>query len=96
MAGGEAKDQFSESEKAFLMERYKSLETPLYYDYSHGWHQLFEYASTIVMITMLVLGYLVAGIFSNEFTWKSDAVFFQPCTGGTRQSKPSWGRDFVW
>ncbi|MDE5747213.1 MAG: ABC transporter permease [Acetatifactor sp.] len=80
----EAGDQFSETEKAFLTERYKSLETPFYFDYSHGWHQLFEYAPTLVMITMLVLGYLVAGIFSNEFTWKSDAVFYATLYGRDR------------
>ncbi len=83
----EAVDQFSELEKAFLTERYKGLAIPFYYDYSHGWHQLFEYAPTIVMITMLVLGYLVAGIFSNEFTWKSDAVFFAALYGRDRAVK---------
>ena len=36
------------------------------------------------MITMLVLGYLVAGIFSNEFTWKSDAVFYATLYGRDR------------
>ncbi len=46
-----------------------------------GWQQLFEYAPTVVMLVMLILGYLVAGIFSNEFTWKSDAVFFSSVYG---------------
>lgn len=77
----EAKDQFSEAEKAFLIEQYESLETPFYYDYAKGWMQLFEFSPTIVMITMLVLGYLVAGIFSNEFTWKSDAIFYTSLYG---------------
>ena len=49
-----------------------------------GWRQLFEYAPTVVMITMLVLGYLVAGIFSSEFSWKSDAVFFTSFYGRDR------------
>ena len=73
---GEAKDQYSEAEKMYLIRQYESLEIPLYYDYRKGWTQLFTYAPTVVMITMLFLGYLVAGIFSNEFTWKTDAVFF--------------------
>ena len=33
------------------------------------------------MITMLVLGYLLAGIFANEFTWKADAIFFSTIYG---------------
>lgn len=83
----EAGDQFSEAEKAFLTERYESLVTPLYYDYALGWTQLFEYAPMLVMITMLGLGYLVAGIFSNEFTWKSDAVFYATLYGRDRAIK---------
>lgn len=81
---GEAKDQFSEEEKEYLIHQYESLETPFFYDYMAGWRQLFEYAPTIVMITMLVLGYLVAGIFSREFSWKSDAVFFTSFYGRDR------------
>lgn len=82
--GGEAAEQFSEEEKAYLLERYESLETPFFYDYSKGWSQLFEYAPTMIMITVLILGYLVAGIFSCEFTWKSDAIFFSSFYGRNR------------
>lgn len=81
---GEAKDQYSEAEKAYLTGQYESLVTPFYYDYRKGWTQLFEYAPTVVMITMLFLGYLVAGIFSNEFAWRADAVFFASCHGRDR------------
>lgn len=78
---GEAAEQFTEAEKTYLIGQYESLETPFYYDYRQGWTQLFEFAPTVVMITMLFLGYLVAGIFSNEFTWRADAVFFSSCYG---------------
>lgn len=78
---GEAKDQYSEKEKAYLIRQYESLETPFYYDYMTGWQQLFELSPTIIMLTMLILDYLVAGIFSNEFTWKADAVFFSSVYG---------------
>lgn len=77
----EGSDQFSEQEKAYLIDQYKHLNTPFYYDYIKGWSQLFEFAPTIIMITMLILGYLVAGIFSNEFSWKSDPIFFSSVYG---------------
>lgn len=77
----EAKDQYSGEEKAYLIRQYEKMETPLYYDYMTGWQQLFELSQTIIMLTMLILGYLVAGIFSNEFTWKADAVFFSSVHG---------------
>lgn len=80
----EAKDQFSEAQKEYLIQQYESIQTPWYYDYMKGWTQLFEFAPTVIMITMLILGYLVAGIFSNEFTWKADAVYFSSMYGRNR------------
>lgn len=77
----EAQYQYSSGEKEYLIRQYENLATPFYIDYMTGWRQLFEYAPTIVMLVMLILGYLVAGIFSNEFTWKSDAVFFSSVYG---------------
>lgn len=78
---GEAKDQFSDAEKNYLIQQYESLNTPFYYDYRKGWTQALEYAPTVIMIAMLVLGFLVAGIFSSEFSWKSDAIFFSAFYG---------------
>lgn len=71
-----AKSQFTDAEKVYLISQYERIRTPFYYDYMKGWTQLFKFVPTIAMITMLILGYLIAGIFSNEFTWKSDAIFF--------------------
>lgn len=78
---GEAKDQFSDVEKEYLLDQYEQLNTPFYYDYMKGWTQLFEFAPTIVMVIMLILGYLVGSIFSGEFMWRSDAVFFSTVNG---------------
>lgn len=72
----EAKSQFSKEEKTYLIKQYEKISVPFYYDYMKGWIQLFEFAPTVIMITMLILGYLVAGIFSNEFLWKADTLFF--------------------
>lgn len=76
--------RFSDAEKAYLIGRYEALDTPLPYDYYDGWEQLFEFAPTVMMLTVLILGYLNAGIFSNEFQWKSDAVFFSSRLGRSR------------
>lgn len=73
---GDGRFNFSDAQKAYLIKQYEDLETPFYYDYLEGWAQLFLYSPTVIMITMLVLGYLLAGIFANEFTWKADAIFF--------------------
>lgn len=81
---GDGKDLFSEEEKEFLIEKYEQMRTPLYYDYTLGWTQLFQYAPSIIMITVLVLGFLVAGIFSGEFQLKADAVFYSSYHGRDR------------
>lgn len=90
----EAKDMFSEKEKEFLINRYRQIQTPFYYDYMEGWMRLFEFSPTIIMITMLVLGYLVAGIFSNEFVWKSDAVLFSSKYGRNKAVAAKIGAGF--
>ncbi len=90
----EAKDMFSEKEKEFLINRYRQIQPPFYYDYMEGWMRLFEFSPTIIMITMLVLGYLVAGIFSNEFVWKSDAVLFSSKYGRNKAVAAKIGAGF--
>lgn len=72
----EGKDQFSEEEKEFLVERYEEMEVPLYYDYADGWKQLFLYAPTLLMILVLILGFLASALFSCEYKYKADAIFF--------------------
>ena len=73
--------KFSDAEKAFLIKQYETLETPFYYDYLEGWKQLFAWYPMAAMLTMIILGYLVSGIFANEFQWKADAIFFTAAHG---------------
>lgn len=85
----EAGESFSEKEKDYLINQYSHIQTPFYYDYMKGWTQLFEFAPTVIMITMLILGYLISGIFPNEFSWKSDAIFFTSVYG---RNKAIWAK----
>lgn len=92
---GEAVDQFSDQEKEFLIRRYEELKTPVSYDYFRGWDRLFEYVPTVIMITVLILGFLAAGIFSGEFQLKADAVFFSSRHGRDRASAAKLGAGIV-
>ena len=40
--------------------------------------------STFIMVSALLLGYLCAGIFANEYRWKADSVFFSARHGRDR------------
>ena len=71
----------SEQEKQYLISKYEELETPFYYDYMEGWEQMLSNSFALIMYGSLVLGFLVAGIFANEYKWKADAVFFSSLLG---------------
>lgn len=73
--------RFNDAEKDFLIARYESLETPMKYDFITGWENASEYSLTITMFCAMILGYLIAGIFSNEFRWHSDSIFFSSLHG---------------
>lgn len=77
----EIKDNFSKDEKEFLIAQYNELETPFYYEYSDGWKALLEYAPSIMMLLVLILGFLVSSIFSNEFQLKADSILFSAKLG---------------
>lgn len=71
-----AKDRYNEKEKNFLLAQYQKMKTPLYYEFHRGWTHLFEIAPTVQMIMVLIMGYLLSGLFAREVSLKADAVFF--------------------
>ncbi|MGN1016404.1 MAG: ABC transporter permease [Faecousia sp.] len=75
---------FTEKERSYLVDQYESLQTPFYYDYTEGWTQLLYNSPFVIMTVALVLGYLAAGIFANEFRWKADSIFFSTVLGRNR------------
>lgn len=91
----EQQDIFSEDERAFLIERYEALQAPLLYDYADGWKQIFELSSTIIMIMMLILCFVVVGIFAGEFSYKADAVFYSSYHGRGKAVAAKLGAGFL-
>ena len=76
--------RLSDPEKEYLISQYEKLEEPIYYDYHMGWYQILNNLTFIMLLGTLVMGYLVSGIFSNEFKWKSDAVYFTTYHGRSK------------
>lgn len=75
---------YSQPEKQYLLRQYGELETPFFFTCHMGWEQLLENAGFITGLGILILGFLVGGIFSNEFKWKADAVYFSSLYGRNR------------
>ena len=88
---------FSDDEKEWLINKYESLDTPLYYEYADGWKALMDsqYLPTLMMITVLIIGFLVSGIFSDEFAWKADSIFFSTRLGRGKAILSQMGAGFV-
>lgn len=76
--------EYSDAEKDFLLEKFRQLETPLYYTSADGWKTLLEYAPTIMLMVTIILGFFVSDIFTNEFQTKADAVFFSAKLGRSK------------
>lgn len=86
---------YSEEEKQFLIAQYEELETPFYYEPADGWDALLEYSTTIVMLLVLITGFLVSGIFSDEIQLKADSIFFSTVLGRNRAIKAKIKAGFV-
>lgn len=80
----EQKDRYSEQEQQFLIAQYEKLKTPFYYEYADGWEALLEYAPSMIMLVVLILGFLVSGIFSDEMQLRADSVFFSSILGRSK------------
>ncbi len=72
---------FSPAEEDFLVNHYKAMPTPLYYEYNDGWETILYYAPTLVLVFLYLCIFLVSGIFPCEHRWKSDAIFFSTVRG---------------
>lgn len=79
-------EYFSDAQKDFLIEQYEALKTPLHYEYADGWMALMgsQYLPTLMIILTVILGFLVSGIFSDEFQLKTDSIFFSAKHGRGR------------
>lgn len=62
--------------ESFLHDKYEQISTPFQYQAFDSWDIMLLYATTCSLILIIVIGFLTAGIFSEEFQYKADAVFF--------------------
>lgn len=75
---------FTQQEKDYIISQYESLQTPFYMEYHDGWYQLLEKGMFILMMGVLILSFALSGIFSGEFKWKADALYFSTTYGRTK------------
>lgn len=88
------KETFTQVEKDFMIQKYEELKTPFYYEYMDGWAALLQNISTFILMLALVIGFLVSGIFSDEFQSKADSIFFSARFGRSRGISAKVGAGF--
>lgn len=88
-------EKFSDSEKDFLIKQYENLDTPFYFEYFDGWSALLQGISTFILILALIIGFLVSGIFSDEFQIKADSIFFSSKLGRNKAILSKMGAGFL-
>ena len=88
------KETFTQVEKDFMIQKYEELKTPFYYEYMDGWAALLQNISTFILLLALVIGFLVSGIFSDEFQSKADSIFFSARFGRNRGISAKVGAGF--
>ena len=87
-------ERFTQAEKDFMIQKYEELKTPFYYEYMDGWAALLQNISTFILMLALVIGFLVSGIFSDEFQSKADSIFFSTRFGRSRGISAKVGAGF--
>ena len=75
---------YTEEEKQYVLSQYEAMETPLEIGYHEGWVQVNEQLPSLLKYGILLLSFLLAGIFSDEFTLKTDAIFYNVLIGLTQ------------
>lgn len=70
--------------QAFLMEQYEKIDTPFTYEAYDSWETMLMYATTCGLILIIVISFIAAGIFAEEFQHKADAVFFSTRYGRSK------------
>lgn len=85
---------YSSKEKQYILDRYESLETPMEVGFHEGWVQANEQMPTLLKYGIILLSFLLAGIFSDEFFWKTDAVYYNTLHGRTKATIVKIGTGF--
>lgn len=70
--------------QAFLMKQYEKIDTPFTYEAYDSWDTMLMYATTCGLILIIVISFITAGIFADEFRYKTYSVFFSTKYGRSK------------
>ena len=80
--------------KKYLEKKYNEIKLPVEYESYSSWDTMIMYVETYHSIILaIIVGFICAGIFADDFQTKADAVFFLKVYGRTKLLKQNTGRN---
>ena len=74
-------------QKKYLERKYNEIKLPVEYESYRPWDTMIMYAETYSIILAIIVGFICAGIFADDFQTKAYSVFFASKYGRTRAVK---------
>ena len=74
-------------QKKYLENKYSKIKLPLTYEAYSSWDTMIMYAETYSIVLAIIVGFICAGIFADDFQTKADTVFFATKYGRTKAVK---------
>ena len=74
-------------QKKYLEKKYNEIKLPVEYESYSSWDTMIMYVETYSIILAIIVGFICAGIFADDFQTKADAVFFSTKYGCTKAVK---------
>lgn len=74
-------------QKNYLEKKYNEIKLPVEYESYSSWDTMIMYVETYSIILAIIVGFICAGIFADDFQTKADAVFFSTKYGRTKAVK---------
>lgn len=74
-------------QQKYLKNIYNRIKLPLQYEAYTSWDTMIMYAETYGIILAIIIGFMCAGIFADDFQLKADAVFYATKYGRTKAIK---------
>ena len=74
-------------QQQYLKNIYHKIKLPLQYEAYTSWDTMIMYAETYGIILAIIIGFIGAGIFADDFQLKADAIFYAAKYGRTKAIK---------